>query len=588
MKSYMTLLCIMFLWGCAASGQSIRDLMDSFTREYYILNPDAALEKGIDPRFGIDVPDVFTDTSPTGMEKEYALIAEYTTRLNAIDRSKLSKADTLHYDVFKKYLSFRTEEKKYAYHAYVISPMFSCHSSMVTAMTAQLRLNTGTDAERFLKRLEQFPVRLSQEKEKLMVQVKKGILPSKGIIDAYSAPMESFIKDQPNTNILNSYFKTKITAMNLTDVEKKDLQQRCEKILADSVYPAYQDYIAYVKSVKEKAPDTIGVWQLPDGKKYYDFCLRYNLTSDISAQKIHKIGLKETQRLQGEIVALIVELGIEKQETFGKTINAYWDYCTQKEPGLQYPNTQAGKDQTIKDYRSIIETTEKRLPELFSLLPKVKVTVEPVPKFKEKTAGTYYQPAPLDGSSPGVFFANLGYQHYKPDMASLTFHEAIPGHHLQFAIQQDIGLPLFYTIPFFTAYIEGWAMYAEQIAYEQKWFSDVHSRISYLSSALFRAVRMTVDTGIHTQKWTTDQAYKYMVDNVGWGSYGEVGRYAIWPGQACAYMFGKMTFLELRAKAQKELGSKFDIKEFHTAVLENGTLPFSLVERQVDEYIKNN
>lgn len=470
--------------------------------------------------------------------------------------------------------------------SYVINPMFSSHSSMVSLITEALPIRSVQDAERYIKRMKQMPIRLAQDKERLELQVAQKILPSKIIADQYIQAMQSFADTPAKENPLYVTLSMKLQNAKIDEVKAAKVLGDAEKIITDIIYPSYRSYIEYVSSVRTTCDDNDGVWKLPNGDAYYTFALQYHTSSSKTSEEIHSIGLREVERLQKEIITLIASLGISPRPTFDATLRAYWDYCS-KNPALGYPQTEAGKEQTIQDYRAIITATESKLPALFAVLPKNKVTVERVPLYKERTAGTYYQPAPLDGSVKGIFYANMGYDHFKPDMAPLTYHESIPGHHLQIALQQEIGLPLFFSIPFFTAFIEGWAMYAEQLAYEEGWYTDVHARISYLQSALFRAARMVVDTGIHYKKWSREESKGYMEKTVGWGGDGQINRYSVWPGQACAYMYGKLAILEIREKVTTKLGKSFDIKEFHKVVLENGSVPLPLLEEIVLEHFNN-
>jgi uncharacterized protein (DUF885 family) len=223
---------------------------------------------------------------------------------------------------------------------------------------------------------------------------------------------------------------------------------------------------------------------------------------------------------------------------------------------------------------------------MFSTLPKAIVRVERVPEFKEATAGTYYQQPRLDGSGGGIFYANLGYRHSKPGMKALTYHEAIPGHHLQIALEQESGdARLFKSLFFFTGYVEGWALYAERLALENGFYTDIHSRIGYLRSELFRAVRLVLDTGIHWKRWSRDQAAAYMQEHCLWSAEGELDRYIVWPGQACAYKIGELTIIRLREAARTELGKDFDIREFHHEILRYGSMPLDQLEELVEDYI---
>ncbi|MBE0434129.1 DUF885 domain-containing protein, partial [candidate division WOR-3 bacterium] len=251
-----------------------------------------------------------------------------------------------------------------------------------------------------------------------------------------------------------------------------------------------------------------------------------------------------------------------------------------------FPNTEQGKAQTLRAYQAAIDTMERRLPELFSRIPRARVKVVQVPAFKESMIGTYYQPPKLDGSGIGIFYVNLSYQHSKAGIKALAYHEAIPGHHLQIALEQEAPDARFFkALFFFTGYVEGWALYAERLAGEYGFYRDTPSTIGYLRSELFRAARLVIDTGIHHRKWSRERAYHYLLDNVGWSSYSEIDRYITWPGQACAYKVGELKILKLRERARSALGDRFDIRKFHDIVLQNGSVPLALLEQTVDSYV---
>ncbi|MRR08946.1 DUF885 domain-containing protein, partial [bacterium] len=346
---------------------------------------------------------------------------------------------------------------------------------------------------------------------------------------------------------------------------------------------------AAVRASRSRADSAAGVWSMPQGDAYYRWCLRNHTTTDLSPDQVHKLGLREVERLQAEIKGLMKELGLSGGPVFSSWIQAYWGYIygDAHRAEYTYPEGPEAKTRVVADYQRIIDETWPRLPDIFSQIPKTRVDAQAVPPHKEATSGTYYEPASLDGLRPGVFYVNLGgFIPNKPGMATLAYHEAVPGHHFQIAVTQERRENrMFKNLLFFTGFGEGWAMYSEQLAYERGWFPDVPSRIANRNSLLFRAVRLVVDTGIHSKRWTRGQAMAYMRDNLGWAAEGEVDRYIMWPGQACSYYVGMMRILELRDAARKKLGPKLDLREFHRILLESGTMPLELAARRVDEYV---
>jgi len=321
-------------------------------------------------------------------------------------------------------------------------------------------------------------------------------------------------------------------------------------------------------------------------KQLYQHYLNVHTTTNLTAEEIHQIGIDEVSRIQKEMLKRFNQLGFSEGNTFGEIEGEYYNSLQGKQFTFSYG--ESGKIQALNHYLEILAEAKQKLPDYFSKLPQTEVTVRRVPHYKEKFTGAHYRRAPIDGSEPAAFYANLSWTPKKPGMATLLYHETIPGHHFQIAYATEYcDLPIYRTLTFFTAYIEGWALYAERLAFESGWHKDVYSELGYLNSELHRAVRLVVDTGIHYKKWSRSKAYNYMVDNMGWGSYGEIDRYTLWAGQACAYKIGEMKILELRQKSKDLLGNDFDLKEFHNVILQNGAIPLALLEQIVDNWLES-
>ena len=319
---------------------------------------------------------------------------------------------------------------------------------------------------------------------------------------------------------------------------------------------------------------------------YYDQCLRDNTTTDMPADSIHALGLSEVDRIQAEMKRILASQG-EKTGDLAAGMNHLM-----AEPRFHFPPGDSGRAEIMADYRKILDDANQRVGALFDVRPKTGVSVVRVPAFKEATApGAYYQPGSIGGSRPGAFYVNLRdpQEIKRPEMRTLAYHEGIPGHHFQITIQQQMkGVPFFRRVLPFTAYAEGWGLYAERLAYENGFHQDAFDSLGALQAELFRAVRLVVDTGIHRKHWTRQQAIDYMAANTGIPEtkvVTEIERYIVNPGQACAYKVGQLKILELRERARQRLGSRFDIRRFHDVVLENGSLPMGLLERVVDEWV---
>jgi uncharacterized protein (DUF885 family) len=374
----------------------------------------------------------------------------------------------------------------------------------------------------------------------------------------------------------------------LTDARRADLQTRVEAAVSGQVYPAYRKLIDYFDSVLPKTTTDDGVWKLPEGDAFYAFALRRNTTTTMPPQEVHDLGLREVARIEAEMRAILDANGFPGRP-IGEAIDAL-----RKDPKVLFPNDEQGRSDALAEYSRLIADAIERSKLLFRTVPKAKVEVRRVPEFKQATsAGAYYQGASMDGTRPGVFYANMRDLNEIPKwaMPTLAYHEGVPGHHWQIATAQELkGLPQFRKLIPFTAYQEGWALYTEWLAKEAGWYEgDPFGDLGRLQAELFRAVRLVVDTGIHAKRWPRQQAIDYMREKTGMGEKevtAEIERYIVNPGQACAYKVGMLKIQELRKRSQRELGPKFDQREFHDVVLKNGALPLEILEEQVTEYIQ--
>ena len=323
---------------------------------------------------------------------------------------------------------------------------------------------------------------------------------------------------------------------------------------------------------------------MPDGAAYYAYLLRENTTTTLKPDEVHQLGLSEVTRIEGEMRALLDANGFA-----GQAIGAAMEQLA-KDPRFLFPNDDKGRAGIMTEYQRLLADATERSKQLFLTMPRAKLEVWRVPEFKQATApGAYYEGAAMDGTRPGVFYVNLRDLSENPkwSMPTLAYHEGVPGHHLQISIAQELqGLPQFRKFIPFTAYEEGWALYTEWLAKQAGWYQgDPFGDLGRLQAELFRAVRLVVDTGIHAKRWTREQAIAYMREKTGMGEKevtAEIERYIVMPGQACAYKVGMLKLQELRARAQRELGEKFDQREFHDVVLKNGALPLEILEEQIN------
>ena len=448
-------------------------------------------------------------------------------------------------------------------------------------------LHDARDAEDYVARLARFGTAIDQVIASVKTRAEHGIVPPRFVVERVRAQVDAFRAGGADQNVLLTSFAKRIGEIESLPAEARtELTRAARHQIETVVLPAWQRLADHLPELQAQANDDVGAWKHPEGSLYYGWALRSHTTTNLSADEIHALGLREVERIQAEMRAILTAEGIDATD-LGATLRAL-----NREERFLYPDTDEGRAQVLADYQAILDDAAPRLPALFGRLPKAPVRVERVPAFKEDGApGAYYMPPPLDGSKPGIFYANLRSVREIPNfgMRTLAYHEAIPGHHLQIAIAQELpGLPIFRRVIPFTAYVEGWALYAERLALENGFHPTPFDRLGALQAEVFRAVRLVVDTGIHAKRWTREQAIEYMKQNTGMPEtdvVAEIERYIVMPGQACAYKVGQLAILSLRDRAQQALGPRFDLRAFHDVVLGQGALPLELLERKVDDWV---
>ncbi len=425
--------------------------------------------------------------------------------------------------------------------------------------------------------------------EGLLVREQKGILPPRFVIRRVLDEMGAFIGQTPQENPLYTVFRDKLLqCKNIRAPQREKLLAAAEHAIQSTVYPAYQKFIDYCAALEQKADDRDGFWKLPEGEACYAYYLRSNTTTDYTPEQVHEIGLQEVERIEAEMRAILAQLGYTNIASPTRLLAEL-----ARDERFLYPNTDEGRAQCLADYQRILDEVNAAIEPYFGLRPKARLKVERIPEFREKTsAGAYYQPGDISGTRPGIFFANLRDMREIPKfgMKTLAYHEGIPGHHFQLSLAMELrGVPFFRRLVPFTAYAEGWALYAEKLAREIGMYrDDPYGELGALDSELFRAVRLVVDTGIHHKRWTRAQAIEYMEAHSASAHesvVSEVERYIVMPAQACAYKIGEIKILALREKARQALGPRFELRRFHDVILGHGAMPLEILERVVDEYI---
>lgn len=531
--------------------------------------------------------DDLDDFSLAFEEKEARFVEHELATLRSYDRASLDGQTALSYDVLEWFLDDAAAGNRWRFHNYPVNQMAGLQNGLPDFMINTHHLGNEEDAEDYVTRVGQFERAFDQLLEGLVKREQMGIVPPRFVVDHVLTEMRGLIAPPAREMVLATHFAEKLGEIEgLTDVRRDELEADLAAAIESSVVPGYRKLIAFFEHQREIATTDDGVWKLPDGAELYAWTLRHHTTTDFTPEEIHRLGLGEVDRIQAEMREILAAQGYPT-ENLAETMNAL-----NEEERFLYPDTDEGRAAILTDFQAIIDQVDAGIDPLFDVRPESGVAVERVPEFRQATApGAYYDSPPFDGSKPGTFYVNLRDVKEIPKfgMPTLAYHEAIPGHHFQIAVAQELqGVPFFRRIIPFTAYAEGWALYAEQLAAENGFEDDPFDRLGYLTAQLFRAVRLVVDTGIHSRRWTREEAIEYMLANTGMPAgdvVSEIERYIVDPGQACAYKVGQLQILKLRARAQEALGDAFDLPGFHDVVLKNGAVPLSILERLVDEWI---
>jgi len=528
------------------------------------------------------------DDSIAAGDRDLAFLEEVMAGVGEYDPNDLTESERLSVLVLKELLGDPEEMRRFRFHNYPVNQLFGLQNSIPRFLDTFHRVNEPEDAEHYVSRLSKIGIKLDQNMEGLLIREEMGIIPPTFVIDKSVEIMENFVAQPPEENVLYVSFQEKLgKADAISEAERAAFLEAAREQIETVVYPAYQGYIDYFAGLREKSTNDAGVWKLPDGEAFYNYRLRASTTTNMTADEIHELGLAEVDRIQREMLEIFEAEGYDP--SLG--VKALFDELATEER-FYYPDTDEGRAQILEDYAEIIDEIEGGMSQAFNMMPKADVEVRRVPEFSEKTApGAYYNGPSRDGSRPGIFYANLYDIKATPKygMRTLAYHEAVPGHHFQIALKTELeGVPEFRKEAGFTAFAEGWALYAERLAWEMGYQEDPYDNLGRLQAELFRAVRLVVDTGIHARHWTREEAIDYMLENTGIAEsdvVSEIERYIVMPGQATAYKVGMLELLRLRDEAQQALGDDFDLREFHDVILGNGALPLIAVRQQVMKYV---
>ena len=527
------------------------------------------------------------DASVAHQQKQLTSLRHEFDTLHRYDRAKLDEGRQLSYDILDFFLKTTLDGERWQFHDYPLNPTAGIQSELPSFLITQHPIDSAADARSYSARLDLFDVKFGQVLEGLQLREQRGLIPPKFVVDKVLVEMRAFTAQPPQQNALYTGLAEKLAKLkDLPEPERAALLASAGMAIHDIVYPAYARLIENFEHLHGQATANNGVWALPDGDAFYAWSVRQQTTSELDPDAIHEIGLREVARIETEMDAILRAQGYA-EGSVGVRMAAL-----RKEPRFAYPDSDEGRRQCLADFQKIIDEINAGLGPYFDLRPKLGVQVKAVPAFKEATApGAYYESGSLDGSRAGVFYVNLRRvsEVEKFTMRTLAYHEAIPGHHFQVSIAQELkNQPIFRSVLGFNAYAEGWALYAERLAWELGYEKDPFDNLGRLRDEMFRAVRLVVDTGMHRTRWTREQALAYLIDKTGMAeteATSETERYLVWPGQALGYKLGMLKILELRERAKAQLGDKFDLREFHRIILGDGAMPLPVLDARVNRWL---
>ncbi|HEY0029817.1 MAG TPA: DUF885 domain-containing protein [Bacteroidia bacterium] len=535
------------------------------------------------------------DISDANAQKELEITKAALDSLHAgFDLAALDVQTKISYRLFEKMCQEGIENFKWRFHDYPVNQMGGLQTDVPTFLINVHLVDNKSDAEAYISRLNGIASLFGQLIANLKIREEKNIVPPKFVFPYVLNDCKNVISGEPfekgkGMNPLLEDFSNKVNALkDIDDATKKDLIGKATVVLTTSVKPAYENLIAYWTALEKKATSEDGAWKLPDGDIAYDAALKQTTTTNLTADEIHEIGLKEVARIHEEMKVIMKKVNFKSEN-----LQEFFDFM-RVDKQFYYANDAVGKEAYRVKAVKIIDDMKVELDKLFLTKPKADIVVKPVEAFREKSAGgAFYEDPAIDGSRPGRYYINLFNMADQAiyQMEALAYHEGIPGHHMQIAIAQELkGIPKFRMHGGNTAYIEGWALYSELVPKEIGFYQDPYSDFGRLAMELFRAARLVVDTGIHRKKWTREQALAYFKENTPnpeGDNKKEIERYIVWPSQATGYKIGMIKILELRENAKKQLGGKFDIREFHDVVLTSGPLPLNFLEEMVDTWVKS-
>ena len=557
------------------AGANLAQFFDNYDAAQLSLSPQGKAYRGIrDGDYG-RWNDVSDEAAIASHKLQQATAAAMR---GSFDPATMSTDEALSFELFNAQAARAERLFPFRDRGYVFDQMNGPQSQLPAFLINIHRVANTAEAEAYVARIRGLGPVLDALNAQSVARAANGVQPPKWV---YAYLISDIGNLQAPNNAVVEDLAAKVAKLDIDAAEKARLTTAAKTAWAESAGPAYGRLLAEMKRQQASAPTQDGVWRLPDGKAYYEALLANYTTTDMTATQIHDLGLSEVARIHGEMKTIMTKVG------FKGTLQQFFAHL-RTSPQYYYTTREA----YLADVDTKVKAMEARLPAFFNTLPKAALQVKAVEAFREKSAGkAFYQSPSPDGSRPGTYYVNLYdlRDMSKTELEALAYHEGVPGHHLQRAVQTELtGLPPFRRFGGFTAYTEGWGLYTEELAKDMGFYTDPYSDFGRLGMELWRACRLVVDTGIHDKRWSREQAIKYLKDNTP-NPDGDIEkaieRYIVYPGQATAYLIGKLKIMELRGRAQAAMGAKFDYRAFHDVVLESGPVPLDILERRVDAWI---
>ena len=557
----------------ADAGEDFNALLDEAWEWHLAENPMVASGAG-DRRYNTE----WRDGSLTAIEQRHLQRRDFLRRVYAIDRAALPEADKLNYELFRRDMQRRVDEHQFKGFLMPFSQRGGVQN--LDNQANQLRFETVGDFEDWLARMDKIDTVVDQTIEVANRGIERGFVLPRVLMERIPDQIDVQLVENGEESPFYRTFET--MPGSITEKDQERLREAAIKTIEDTVVPAYRKLARYFeKTYLPATRETVGLSSLPNGSAWYEFLARRYTTTVMTPDEIHRTGLEEVKRIRGEMQQIIDELGFEGD---------FQDFLTflRTDPQFYYDNP----DDLYEAYLATSKRIDPELVKLFGTLPRMPYGVKPIPDaIAPDTTTAYYSRPAADGSRAGIYWVNLYRPEVRPkyEIEVLSVHEAMPGHHLQLAIQQEIGdMPDFRRYTGFTAFVEGWGLYSESLGYDLGLYKDAYSRFGALTYDMWRAVRLVVDTGIHYKGWTRQQAIDFFKDNAAKTEHdivNEIDRYIVMPGQALAYKIGQLKILSLRAQAEATLGDDFDVREFHDVLLGAGALPLDILQRRMDDWL---